>query len=124
MSYDFLSDMAQDMFTDFDNYEYQAALLEWHQEHIGQAQLIFVANDSHALLSTDAKLNLYLSLGKAGIGNAFIRTRPPRACKNDYAQALKGLYGRSHRRLAGDCGISRYLCAIKSLWTCRKLTLP
>jgi hypothetical protein len=38
------------MSTDVDIYEYRAALLEWHQEHVGQAQLIFVAEDSHALL--------------------------------------------------------------------------
>ncbi len=38
------------MFTEFDIYEYRAALLEWHQENVGQAQLIFVAEDSHALL--------------------------------------------------------------------------
>jgi hypothetical protein len=31
-------------------YECRAALLEWHHENVGQAQLIFVANDSHALL--------------------------------------------------------------------------
>jgi len=46
----FSINLAQDMSTDFDIYEYHAALLEWHQEHVGQAQLIFVANDSHALL--------------------------------------------------------------------------
>lgn len=38
------------MSTDIDIYEYRAALLEWHQNNVGQAQLIFVANDSHALL--------------------------------------------------------------------------
>jgi len=38
------------MATDFDIYEYRAALLEWHQENVGQAQLIFVAEDSRALL--------------------------------------------------------------------------
>jgi hypothetical protein len=38
------------MATDVDIYEYRAALLEWHQENVGQAQLIFVANDSNALL--------------------------------------------------------------------------
>jgi len=38
------------MSTNFDIYEYRAALLEWHQENIGQAQLIFVAEDSHDLL--------------------------------------------------------------------------
>ncbi len=35
---------------DFDIYEYRTALLEWHQENVGQAQLIFIAKDSHALL--------------------------------------------------------------------------
>lgn len=33
-----------------DIYEYRAALLEWHQENIGQAQQIVVAKDSHTLL--------------------------------------------------------------------------
>ncbi len=33
-----------------DIYEYRAGILEWHQENVGQAQLIFVAEDSHALL--------------------------------------------------------------------------
>ncbi len=35
-----------DMSTEpLDIYEYRAALLEWHQENVGQAQLIFVAED-------------------------------------------------------------------------------
>lgn len=38
------------MHSDFDIYEYRAALLEWHQENVGQAQLIFVAQDSQPLL--------------------------------------------------------------------------
>ena len=38
------------MSTQFDIYEYRAALLEWRQENVGQARLIFVAHDSHALL--------------------------------------------------------------------------
>jgi hypothetical protein len=33
-----------------DIYEYRAALLEWHQDHIGQTQRIYLAEDSHALL--------------------------------------------------------------------------
>jgi hypothetical protein len=33
-----------------DIYEYRAALLEWHQENIGQTQWIYLAEDSHALL--------------------------------------------------------------------------
>ncbi len=33
-----------------DIYEYRATLLEWQQENGGQAQFIFVAKDSHALL--------------------------------------------------------------------------
>ena len=32
-------------------YEHRAALLEWCQENVGQAQLIFVAEDSHTLLA-------------------------------------------------------------------------
>jgi hypothetical protein len=44
------SNLAHDMSTQFDIYEYRAALLEWRQENVGQAQLIFVAHDSHALL--------------------------------------------------------------------------
>ena len=50
ISYDIPSKLAQDMSTDLDIYEYRVALLEWHQENVGQAQLIFVASDSHALL--------------------------------------------------------------------------
>jgi hypothetical protein len=42
--------LVQAMSTDFDIYEYRAALLGWHQENVGQTQLISVANDSHALL--------------------------------------------------------------------------
>ena len=42
--------LAQDMSTDIDIYEYRAALLEWHQENVGQAQLIFVVENSHGLL--------------------------------------------------------------------------
>jgi hypothetical protein len=49
-SYDILSNLAQDMSTNVDIYEYRTALLEWHQDNVGQAQLIFVAEDSHALL--------------------------------------------------------------------------
>lgn len=44
------STLAQDMVTDLDIYEHRAALLQWHQEKVGQAQLIFVAKDAHALL--------------------------------------------------------------------------
>jgi hypothetical protein len=33
-----------------DLYEYRAALLEWHQENVGQTQRIYVAEDSSALL--------------------------------------------------------------------------
>ncbi|PON11774.1 hypothetical protein C2W62_43080 [Candidatus Entotheonella serta] len=38
------------MSSELDIYEYRAALLQWHQENVGQAQIIFVAEDSHALL--------------------------------------------------------------------------
>jgi hypothetical protein len=34
-----------------DIYEYRAALLEWHQEHVGQTQRIYIAKDSSALLN-------------------------------------------------------------------------
>jgi hypothetical protein len=33
-----------------DIYEYRAALLEWHQDNLGQTQQIYLAEDSHALL--------------------------------------------------------------------------
>jgi hypothetical protein len=35
-----------------DIYEYRAALLEWHQDNVGQTQRIYLANDSSALLNT------------------------------------------------------------------------
>ena len=34
----------------FDIYQYRAALLEWHQEHVGQTQRIYWAQDSSTLL--------------------------------------------------------------------------
>ncbi|MHA2067278.1 MAG: hypothetical protein ACXABY_23165 [Candidatus Thorarchaeota archaeon] len=34
----------------FDIYEYRAALLEWHQENVGQTQRIYLATDSSTLL--------------------------------------------------------------------------
>ena len=34
----------------FDIYEYRAALLEWHQENVGQTQRIYYATDSSTLL--------------------------------------------------------------------------
>jgi hypothetical protein len=46
----FPTNLVQDMSTDVDIYECRAALLEWHQENVGQAQLIFVARDSQTLL--------------------------------------------------------------------------
>jgi hypothetical protein len=35
-----------------DIYEYRAALLEWHQENVGQTQRIYLAQDAYTLLST------------------------------------------------------------------------
>jgi hypothetical protein len=35
-----------------DSYEYRAALLEWHQENVGQTQRISLAEDSSTFLST------------------------------------------------------------------------
>ena len=35
-----------------DIYEYRAALLEWHQDNVGQTQRIYLAHDSSTLLST------------------------------------------------------------------------
>jgi hypothetical protein len=36
----------------FDIYDYRAALLEWHQEHVGQTQRIYWAKDSSTLLQS------------------------------------------------------------------------
>ena len=36
----------------FDIYDYRAALLEWHQEHVGQTQHIYFAQDPSTLLQT------------------------------------------------------------------------
>jgi hypothetical protein len=48
-----------------DIYAYRAALLEWHQENVGQTQRIYLAEDSSALLILQREFTLIDAVASA-----------------------------------------------------------